>query len=122
MIDSTVLTKKNSLYFMLILLSLLFGAVLGALNLFGFFDDRQAIHFTLLLTSILTAYAINIVLFLLDFAPGNHIYRIFSLSCLAFGIIFIIASMQLLTAVAATFTFYLFLNFSYRQVIKWSRP
>ena len=115
------LTKKNVLYFFLAVLSLLFGACLGALNLFGFFDERQAINISLLLISILSVYAISIVLFLLNFAPGNHLIRIFTISCLIFGIIFIFSSSNILSSAATTFIYFIFLNFTYNEVFKRSQ-
>lgn len=103
--------KKLFISSLLIIFSSLFGIILGKIDFFGFLDGRHALHLTLLVLSIITAYIITILVFIIDFSDKKNLIIVYIASSIFFMIFYFTADTNFFGTVTAGFVFLFFLNF-----------
>ncbi|MFS8159266.1 MAG: hypothetical protein ACMG6E_03470 [Candidatus Roizmanbacteria bacterium] len=111
-------TKTKVLYFLLALLSLANGYVLGKLDFFGFLDGRHTISFSFFGLSILFSYLITIVIFLLDFSKVKNTAFMVGIATLSLMATFFLASAEIIPTVYLGLIYLAFLYYTYSEVRK----
>lgn len=108
-----MLTKKNALIGFLILLSCVLGFTLGSLDFAGFFEKQSFINIGLLIASMLLAYFVTILMFILDFSDRKNMAQVCFVAALFFCGFFFITNFKILQTLATAIFYLIFLFYVY---------
>jgi|SRR3989344_1994544 len=108
-------TKKNILLSLLYIFSITLGFTLGKVNLFELISGAVKLNLLLFILAVVLVFFTSICLFLLEMTKEDKIYTIYSLSSLAFGLSFFIASLNVISSLLTPLVYFWFLQFTYSQ-------
>lgn len=101
--------KKIALFIVLAISSIMLGAVLGLLDIFGFIDGRHTLSFTLLISTALLIYIILVTSFLLNFTARARVYSFFVLSSIFFAVPFFMMNLNPILTLLSTLIYFTFM-------------
>lgn len=113
--------KKLGLTVFLAIISSMFALVLGNIDFYGLFGDRQSFNIMLILASVVLIYFITITVFLFDFSDRKHVIKLFSGIAIFFTVFFFLTSGNVFKTLLSGVFFFIFLDYVYSSSLNRSR-
>lgn len=114
-------TKKIALAVLLTFLSIILSATLGQLDFLRIAEGNLRSGVILILISVVLAYLIAIVVFILDFSDKKNLVKTYYVISLIFGLVLHLVNPIPLFTVIATLSFFGFLFYLYRATLSRSK-